>query len=61
MIKPETWTDAHWDNLQKQAELLVALLADRKPTNRAWRAKLGLAIRAIASYLEDPNDDWRGM
>ena len=49
-----------WDNLEQQAKQLQQLLEARKGNgqlqqNRAWRAKLRLAIVAIAGFRDGGN------
>lgn len=51
----EDWTEAHWQNLETQANRILMLCQTRKRdlSNPAWRTKLRLALYAIEGFLLD--------
>lgn len=46
----EEWTEEEWGNLEIQANNLIRLLRDPHLANRAWRAKLRIAIHNIGMF-----------
>lgn len=46
----EDWTDDQWDNLQMQSLTILKMIANPAVNNKAWRAKLKIALDTIAGY-----------